>query len=182
MAIHINKSHAFWRSKLITDPAVLKMKQTIEPKRPGRVAAILLPRVLEPFPTPFVTDFRPFSSAPTITAIVFPTARTTAETVKPYFLNIFLNLSLSEVPCSSSLSFSSASIRCCSFSCSFSSSYSFVFILITSNPPILLNRLLPLFNFAIRVFICFASDEIVLRHERRSSARNQQEIFRLKEC
>ena len=85
------------------------MKQTIEPKRPGRVAAILLPRVLEPFPTPFVTDFRPFSNAPTITAIVVPTARTTAETVKPHFLNMFFNLSLSKVPSSSSsLSFSSA--------------------------------------------------------------------------
>ena len=37
MATPIVRGHAFWARKLITDPAVLKMKPTIEPIRPGRI-------------------------------------------------------------------------------------------------------------------------------------------------
>ena len=119
------KSHAFSPRKLITDPAVLKMKLTIETMRPGKIPTILLPSVLKPFQTPLATDVRSLVNALT----VIPTA----ETVKPYFLRMFLTLSPSEVPSSSSLSFWRASI-CSWFSiilshalspiagCSFSSS------------------------------------------------------------
>ena len=78
------RGHAFCPRKLITDPAVLKMKPTIEPMRPGRIPAILLAIVLSPSPTPLTTDFRPLVSALIFTPIVIATARTTAETVKPY--------------------------------------------------------------------------------------------------
>ena len=63
MATPIIRSHAFWPRKLITDPAVLKLKPTIKSMRPGRIAAILPPRVLKPSPTPLATDFRPCQCA-----------------------------------------------------------------------------------------------------------------------
>ena len=91
------KSHAFSPRKLITDPAVLKMKLIIETMRPGKIPTILLPSVLKPFQTPLATDVRSLVNALTVI--------TTAETVKPYFLRMFLTLSPSEVPSSSSLSF-----------------------------------------------------------------------------
>ena len=43
--------------------------------------------------------------------VVVPAAKTTAEPVKQYFLNMFLTLSLSEVPSSTSLLFSRTLIR-----------------------------------------------------------------------
>ena len=43
--------------------------------------------------------------------VVVPAAKTTAEPVKQYFLNMFLTLSLSEVPFSTSLLFSRTLIR-----------------------------------------------------------------------
>ena len=71
MATPILRSHAFRPRKLIVGPAVLKMKPTIELMR-------------------MATDLRPLFNALTITPIVVPTARTTAGTVKPYFLNMFI--------------------------------------------------------------------------------------------
>ena len=71
MATPMLRSHAFRPRKLIVGPAVLKMKPTIELMR-------------------MATDLRPLFNALTITPIVVPTARTTAETVKPYFLNMFI--------------------------------------------------------------------------------------------
>lgn len=73
------RSHAFWLRKLITDSAALDMKPMIKLIRLGRIAANLPPRVLKPSQTPLATDIRPF-----------PTAKTTAEIVRPYFLNMFL--------------------------------------------------------------------------------------------
>ena len=148
----IIRSHAFWPTKLITDPAVLKMKPIIEPIRPGRIAAILLPRVLKPFPIPLATNFRPLLKALTIFPIVVPTASTTAETVKPYFLNMFLTLWRSDnLVSSSSLLFSRASICCVSsapfFSCSLSC-YS-IFILIISYLLVFSNWLLQFLNIFI---------------------------------
>ena len=106
--------------KLITDPAVLKIKLTIAPIRPGRIPAIFFPSSLSPFPTPVATVLSPFVSESTITPITVPTARNTAVTVNPYFLKMFLTFSLSEsLSSSSSLSFSIASI-CSNFSAIFS--------------------------------------------------------------
>ena len=70
-----------WPRKLVTDPAVLKMKPAIEVIRRGRIPLILFPRVLKPFPIPLAAHFRRLVNALTITPIVVPTARTTAETV-----------------------------------------------------------------------------------------------------
>ena len=106
--------------KLITDPAVLKIKLTIAPIRPGSIPAIFFPSSLSPFPTPAATVLSPFVSESTITPITVPTARNTAATVNPYFLKMFLTFSLSETLSSiSSLSFSIASI-CSNFSAIFS--------------------------------------------------------------
>ena len=60
--------------------------------RPRRIPAILLARLLNLFPTPLTTNFRPLVNALTIILIVVPTAKTTAETVKVYFLKMFLTL------------------------------------------------------------------------------------------
>ena len=90
------RSQAFLPRKLITDPAVLKMKLTIAPIRPGKIPAIFFPSSLSPFPTPVVTVLSPFVSELTITPITVPTARNTAATVNPYFLKMFLTFSLSE--------------------------------------------------------------------------------------
>ena len=110
------RSQAFLPRKLITDPAVLKIKLTIAPIRPGRIPAIFFPSSLSPFPTPVATVLSPFVRELTITPITVPTARTTAVTVNPYFLKMFLTFSLSEsLSSSSSLSFSRASI-CSNFS------------------------------------------------------------------
>ena len=57
------------------------MKPTIELIRRGRIPLILFPRVLKPFPIPLAAHFRRLVNALTITPIVVPTARTTAETV-----------------------------------------------------------------------------------------------------
>ena len=106
--------------KLITDPAVLKIKLTIAPIRPGSIPAIFFPSSLSPFPTPAATVLSPFVRELTITPITVPTARNTAVIVNPYFLKIFLTFSLSETLSSSlSLSFSIASI-CSNFSAIFS--------------------------------------------------------------
>ena len=81
-------------------------------KRPGRIPAIWLPRV-----RPLATDWRLCVTKLIITPIVVPTARTTAETVKPYFLRMFLTLTLCEVPSSSSsLSLWRATFRSITFS------------------------------------------------------------------
>ena len=105
--------------KLITDPAVLKIKLTIAPIRPGSIPAIFFPSSLSPFPTPAATVLSPFVSESTITPITVPTARNTAATVNPYFLKMLLTFSLSEsLSSSSSLSFSIASI-CSNFSAIF---------------------------------------------------------------
>ena len=58
------------------------MKPMIKLIRLGRIAANLPLRVLKPSQTPLATDLRPF-----------PTAKTTAEIVRPYFLNMFLTFS-----------------------------------------------------------------------------------------
>ena len=90
------RSQAFLPRKLITDPAVLKIKLTIAPIRPGSIPAIFFPSSLSPFPTPVATVLSPFVSELTITPITVPTARNTAVTVNPYFLKMFLTFSLSE--------------------------------------------------------------------------------------
>ena len=114
------RSQAFLPRKLITDPAVLKIKLTIAPIRPGSIPAIFFPSSLSPFPTPVATVLSPFVSELTITPITVPTARNTAATVNPYFLKMFLTFSRSEtLSSSSSLSFSRASI-CSNFSAIFS--------------------------------------------------------------
>ena len=113
------RSQAFLPRKLITDPAVLKIKLTIAPIRPGRIPAIFFPRSLSPFPTPVATDLSPFVRELMITPITIPTARNTAAVVNPHFLKMFLTFSLSEtLSSSSSLSFSRASI-CSNFSAIF---------------------------------------------------------------
>lgn len=76
------RSHTFWLRKLITDSAALDVKPMIKLIRLGRIAANLPPRVLKPSQIPLATDLRPF-----------PTAKTTAEIVRPYFLNMFLTFS-----------------------------------------------------------------------------------------
>ena len=120
------RSQAFLPRKLITDPAVLKMKLTIAPIRPGRIPAIFFPSSLSPFPTPVATVLSPFVSELTITPITVPTARNTAATVNPYFLKMFLTFSPSEtLSSSSSLSFSIASI-CSNFSAIFSLALSLI--------------------------------------------------------
>ena len=120
------RSQFFLPRKLITDPAVLKMKLTIAPIRPGRIPAIFFPSSLSPFPTPVATVLSPFVSELTITPITVPTARNTAATVNPYFLKMFLTFSLSEtLSSSSSLSFSRASI-CSNFSAIFSLALSLI--------------------------------------------------------
>ena len=91
------RSQAFLPRKLITDPAVLKIKLTIAPIRPGSIPAIFFPSSLTPFLTPVATDLSPFVSEFTITPITVPTAKNTAVTVNPYFLKMFLTFSLSEV-------------------------------------------------------------------------------------
>ena len=114
------KSQAFLLRKLITDPAVLKIKLTMVPIRPGSIPAIFFPSSLSPFPTPAATVLSPFVSELTITPIVVPTAKNTAAVVNPYFLKMFLTFSLSESrSSSSSLSFLRASI-CSLFSAIFS--------------------------------------------------------------
>ena len=93
------RSQAFLPRKLITDPAVLKIKLRIAPIRPGSIPAIF-------FLTPVATDLSPFVSESMITPITVPTAKNTAVTVNPYFLKMFLTFSLSEtLSSSSSLSF-----------------------------------------------------------------------------
>ena len=119
----IISTHEFPPRKLITDPAVLNTKPTIEPIRPRIISAILLPIALNPFPTPLITDFRPSFNALTIPPIVVRTARTTAETVKPYFLWMFLTLSLS-LSVSLCLSLSLSVSLCLSLSLSLSLSVS----------------------------------------------------------
>ena len=105
------RSQAFLPRKLITDPAVLKIKLTIAPIRPGSIPAIFFPRSFNPFPTPVATVLSSCVSEFTITPITVPTAKNTAVTVNPYFLKMFLTFSLSETLSSnSSLSFSRASI------------------------------------------------------------------------
>ena len=105
------RSQAFLPRKLITDPAVLKIKLTIAPTRPGSIPAIFFPSSLSPFPTPVATDLSPLVRELTITPITVPTAKNTAVTVNPCFLKMFLTFSLSEsLSSSSSLSFSRASI------------------------------------------------------------------------
>ena len=113
------RSQAFLPRKLITDPAVLKIKLTIAPIRPGSIPAIFFPSSLSPFPTPVATDLSPFVSESMITPITVPTAKNTAVTVNPYFLKMFLTFSLSEtLSSSSSLSFSRVLI-CSNFSAIF---------------------------------------------------------------
>lgn len=69
----------------MADLAVLKTKRAIDPKIPGRIPAILPPRVLDPHPTYLTTDFRFLVSELTFISIVVLTAKTKADTVKPYF-------------------------------------------------------------------------------------------------
>ena len=104
------------RDRLDIHPAVLKMKPTIVPMRPGRICAIFFPRVFRPSPTPVATDLRPFVRELTITPMIVPTARTTAVTVNPYFLKMFFTLSLSESLSSSSSLSCVMSSRLCVFS------------------------------------------------------------------
>ena len=78
------RSQAFLPRKLITDPAVLKIKLTIAPIKPGSIPAIFFPSSLSPFPTPVATDLSPFVSESMITPITVPTATNTAVTVNPY--------------------------------------------------------------------------------------------------
>ena len=99
----IIRIRAFSPRKLITYPAVLKMKLTIEPMRPWRIPATLPPRVLKPFPTPLTTNLRPFVSALTTTPLC-------SDCEYNSWLRIHtswrcFSLSLSEVPSSSLLSF-----------------------------------------------------------------------------
>ena len=118
------KSQAFLPRKLITDPAVLKIKLTMDPIRPGSIPAIFFPRSFSLFPTPVATVLSPFVSESTITPIIVPTAKNTAAVVNPYFLKMFLTFSLSEsLSSSSSLSFSRASICSLFFSYFFSCSF-----------------------------------------------------------
>ena len=68
-------------------------------------------------PTPFPRLVNPFLRLLTITPITKPTADTTANTVKPYFLKISLTRSLRLI-LSSIISFSASSLEislCCSF-------------------------------------------------------------------
>ena len=146
MTIPFIISHAFWPRKLITNPAALSTKPTIEAMRPRRIPAILLTRFLKPFPTPLTTNFRPLVNALTIILIVVPIAKTTAETVKVYFLKMFLTLYRgdNQVLPSHSEEHQSALDFSYPFSCSFS--HILVFILIICNPLILQNRLQQLLN------------------------------------
>ena len=105
------KSQEFLTRKLITDPAVLKVKLTMDPMSPGSIPAIFFPSSLSPFPTPFATDLNTFESELTITPMTVPTAKRTGATVNPHFLKMSLTLSLGDaLSSSSSLSFSRASI------------------------------------------------------------------------
>lgn len=93
IATSIIRINAFSLRKPITDLAGLKTKPRTESTRPSRIPPILLPRVLKPYSTPLTTDFRPPVNELTITPIVVITARTTAETVRPYFLKVSHHLS-----------------------------------------------------------------------------------------
>ena len=50
------KSQEFLTRKLVTDPAVLKIKLTMDPMSPGSIPAIFFSSSLSPFPTPLATD------------------------------------------------------------------------------------------------------------------------------
>ena len=92
------------------------MKLAIAPIIPGKISPIFFPIVFKAPPTPFPRLVKPFCRLLTITPITKPTADTTANTVKPYFLKISLTRSLRLIR-SSIISFSASSLEisfCCS--------------------------------------------------------------------
>ena len=115
-AARIN-NQAFFARKPTASPAVLKTKLAIAPIIPGKISPIFFPIVFNAPPTPFPRLVSPFWRLLTITPITKPTADTTANTVKPYFLKIALTRSLRLIR-SSIISFSASSLEisfcCCS--------------------------------------------------------------------
>ena len=93
-AARIN-NQAFFARKPTASPAVLKTKLAIALIIPGKISPIFFPMFFNAPPTPFPRLVSPFLRLFTITPITKPTADTTANTVKPYFLKISLN-SISE--------------------------------------------------------------------------------------
>ena len=114
-AARINNQACFAR-KPTASPAVLKTKLAIAPIIPGKISPIFLPMVFNAPQTPFPRLVKPFLRLLTITPITKPTADTTVNTVKPYFLKISLTRSLRLIR-SSIISFSASSLEisfCCS--------------------------------------------------------------------
>ena len=78
-----------------------------------------LTKFFHPFPTPFATFVRPALRFETMTPMTVPTAANTPKTVRPYFLKIYLTLSLRDMREKSSsfrspsLSFSASSLSIC---------------------------------------------------------------------
>ena len=114
-AARIN-NQAFFARKPTASPAVLKTKLAIAPIIPGKISPIFFPIFFNAPPTPFPRLVSPFLRLFTITPITKPTADTTANTVKPYFLKMSLTRSLRLIR-SSIRSFSASSLDF-SFSCS----------------------------------------------------------------
>ena len=113
-AARIN-NQAFFARKPTASPAVLKTKLVIAPIIPGKISPIFLPMFFKAPPTPFPRFVKPFLRLLTITPITRPTADTTANTVKPYFLKMSLTRSLRLIR-SSICSFSASSLEisfCC---------------------------------------------------------------------
>ena len=108
------RSQACSPRKERTEPAVLNMKPTIEPIKPGSAAAAFLPSSLSPLPIALVAFARPFRVESTTALMVLPAARTTACRVEPYFLKIARILSRKGL-CLSRTSISSVSISNSSF-------------------------------------------------------------------
>ena len=86
--------------KEMTEPAVLNMKPTIDPIKPGRAAAAFLPSSLSPLLTALVAFARPFKVVSTTALMTMPAARTIACSVQPYFLKISRILSRKGRTCS----------------------------------------------------------------------------------
>ena len=114
-AARINNQARFAR-KPTASPAVLKTKLAIAPIIPDKISPIFFPMFFNAPPTPFPRLVSPFLRLFTITPITKPTADTTANTVKPYFLKMDLTRSLRLVH-SSICSFSASSLEI-SFRCS----------------------------------------------------------------
>ena len=58
----IINSQAFFPKKLITCPAVLKMKLAIAPTIPGKISPTFFPSPFNALPTPLPTPFNPLDN------------------------------------------------------------------------------------------------------------------------